>query len=516
MKKQEISIHPKGESNLKEKELLSEALEVDTFDGKLHIEWEPNAHVTTIGQLPFFIQYLKVGQRFEPWVKECPLTYSSNNAPAKVDVLGTLLLSILSGHKRYSHITTLLSDNVNSNLLGMNKIVSDDSARRGLQKISEEAGVDWLQNHLYSCYEPLLKTPWILDTDVTIKPLYGNQEGAIVGYNPHKPGRPSQTYHTYLIANLRLVLDTEVQSGAQTHSNYSLPGLISILDRLPSDSKPSFIRGDCDWGNNKIMKELEDRGYRYLFKLRKSKKVKSLINKHHCKGNWSYFNDCFEAKEDIIKLSGWEESRRVIIVRRRLSKSSEITLELNNIKQLDLSFIDGPEDMKLYEYSVLVTNLDYEIVSIVQSYRDRADCENYFDEIKNQWGWGGYTTKELKSCRFISRIIALVYNWWTLFVRLSNPNNHLEAITSKPLLLSSIGKLTQSGRQKRMVITSTHAKSGKLKKICAEITRFFNKLKTIAPQLTARECWEMILARALRAFPFILSKKHKIELLIPT
>ena len=31
------------------------------------------------------------------------------------------------------------------------------------------------------------------------------------GYNPKKPGRPSHTYHTFSIANLRLILDVEVQ-----------------------------------------------------------------------------------------------------------------------------------------------------------------------------------------------------------------------------------------------------------------------------------------------------------------
>jgi hypothetical protein len=40
-------------------------------------------------------------------------------------------------------------------------------------------------------YAPALVQPWIADLDVTVKPIYGHQEGAEVGYNPHKPGRPS-------------------------------------------------------------------------------------------------------------------------------------------------------------------------------------------------------------------------------------------------------------------------------------------------------------------------------------
>jgi hypothetical protein len=72
-------------------------------------------------------------------------------------------------------------------------------------RVDEAEGVAWLQHHLLPITEPLLGEPWILDTDVTVKAIYVHQEGAVLGCNPHKPGRPSHTYHTYFIANLRLV-----------------------------------------------------------------------------------------------------------------------------------------------------------------------------------------------------------------------------------------------------------------------------------------------------------------------
>lgn len=496
----ENSVHPAGETQELVKSEENSPLEVDTFDGKLHVEWDPEASVTPLGQLSFFIQYLKLGHRLMPWVKDCPLKYASNNAPEKIDILGSLLLSVLSGHTRYSHITTLKSDNVNAKLLGMEKIVSDDSARRALKRIDEPAGIDWLQTHLKSCYEPLLMTPWILDTDVTVKPLYGSQEGAVVGYNAKKPGRPSHTYHTYMIANLRLVLDVEVQAGNESQSSHSLPGLVGLLDQLPSDCHPQFIRGDCDWGNNRVMDELENKGYHYLFKLKKSKKVKNLISKVHYDGDWHFFKDGWEVCDESIQLQGWQSSRRVVIIRRRIKSDAILTLEYEQNQQRQFAFIDGPESVKAHEYAVLVTNLDYDVVRIVQHYRDRADCENYFDEIKNQWGWGGFTTHDIKTSRFMARIIALIYNWWTLFVRLINPNAHLEAITSRPLLLSSVGRLTQSGRQKKMTITSQHGKADKVEKAYSLLSLFFSKLKAIAPQLTPHKCWELILTKAMAAF----------------
>lgn len=70
----------------------------------------------------------------------------------KVDVLGSFLLSILSDHSRYAHIATLMGDQINTHLLGMSKVVSDDSARRALKKMDEVDGIVWLQNHLQRCY----------------------------------------------------------------------------------------------------------------------------------------------------------------------------------------------------------------------------------------------------------------------------------------------------------------------------------------------------------------------------
>ena len=180
---------PTGEQPAVE-QASAETAVADTFAGRVHVEWDDAARVTPLGQLPFFIEYMKQGGLFDGWVSGCPLYFSSPNAPSKRDVLGTVLLSVLAGHWRYAHMTTLRCDPVNPPLLGMRKVVSEDAVRRGFDKIEEDAGLSWLQEHLDYCTRPLLGEPWILDVDTTVKPLYGHQEGAVVSYNPHKPGRP--------------------------------------------------------------------------------------------------------------------------------------------------------------------------------------------------------------------------------------------------------------------------------------------------------------------------------------
>ena len=126
----------------------------------------------------------------------------------------------------------------------MKRVVSEDAVRRAFQKVEAKACVTWQRHHLKRGWKPLLCEPWILDIDTTVKPLYGKQEGAAVGYNPHKPGRPCHVYHTYMMANTRLILDAEVPPGNQGASLYSCPQLFTFLDQLPPEERPTFLRGD--------------------------------------------------------------------------------------------------------------------------------------------------------------------------------------------------------------------------------------------------------------------------------
>src|SRR5229473_6237711 len=198
-----VEIHPKGERPAAEMQPLETVTSVDTFAGKIQVKWVPEATVSSLGLMPFFIEFLKTSGRFDAWVEECPLQYTSPNAPRKRDVLGTILLSVLSGHWRYAHMNAIRGDGVNPELLGMTKVASEDSVRRALIGIQEEDSGQWMKRHLRASYEPLLEEPWALDVDSTVKPLYGHQEDAKLGYNPSKPGRPSHVYHSYFIANLR-------------------------------------------------------------------------------------------------------------------------------------------------------------------------------------------------------------------------------------------------------------------------------------------------------------------------
>ena len=82
-------------------------------------------------------------------------------------------------------------DRLNPPLLAMGRTVSAEVVRRAWRRLDETAGLRWLGGELRACVEPVLSQPWILDIDVPVKTIYGRQQGAELGHNPHKPGRPS-------------------------------------------------------------------------------------------------------------------------------------------------------------------------------------------------------------------------------------------------------------------------------------------------------------------------------------
>ena len=472
------------------------AMAVDTPGGRIHVQWDHTASATPNAQLTFFAEFLATTGVYDGWVNSCPLSYTSPNAPSKRDVLGTLLLAILAGHKRYAHITGLRGDAVSPQILGMHKIISEDALRRSLARMDAQQSQLWLAPQLLGSVQAALSTPWILDIDTTIKPLYGKQSGAQVSYNPHKPGRPSHALHTYWVGNLRLVLDVVVSPGKEHSAAKARPGLMDVLDKLDAPQHPALVRGDCAFGNEPFIAQLEERAQPYLFKLRQSAGVKKLLARQFARHDWSTpgpSDKGWSAVEDTLQLAGWDKARRVVILRRAVK--TDLALSRNTSTQVgeQIELLMPDKDVQAWEYAVLVTNSTYALDAFGQLYRDRADCENGFDELKNQWGWGGFTTQDIERCQTSARAVALVYNWWSWYCRAANPGARMEAITSRALLLASVGRAVKHAGQTTLYLTPMHAAVDKLMALITNIRAALSHVRAVAEQLPDANRWRTFL-----------------------
>jgi hypothetical protein len=476
-----------------------EAVGLDSFSGKVQVRWDPGSPVTAMGQMVFFIEFLKTCGVFDAWIEGCPLSYTSPNAPSKRDVLGTMLLGIVAGHWRYAHMSALRCDEVNAGLLGMKRVMSEDSVRRAFAGQNEADCTVWMGEHLRNCWEPLLMQPWILDLDTTIRTIYGHQEGARIGYNPHRRNRPSHVYNVMVAMPMRIVLEVDVHPGNHCRASYMTPRVWQLVDSLPPSHRPSLIRGDCLWGSDTIMRQAEERGLKYVFKIGQTTYVKRLIRDLFKHGQWVEFDAECEAAEAQLKLYGWESERRVVIVRRRIK--GDVAVLKKGATQPE--FFDASTSIR-YEYAAIITNLEDDVRAVVRLYRDRAASENVFDELKNQWSWSGFVTRDMLRCQIMARTGALVYNWWTLFTRLVLGDRHREALTTRPLLLHAIAKQSTHARQLNLTITTTHAKGNKMKALLLAAHRWLQTLIATAEQLTNRQRWEQIIRRVFE----LLTPKH--------
>ncbi len=496
--------HPAGEPIPK---LIEGSWPVDTPGGRYYAEFDDESPVTREGQLIFFAQFLRVGGRWERFLSNCPLSYEGNRGSRVVDVLGTATLSVLCGHWRYAHINAVRGDTLNPGLLGMNTTVSEDVVRRAMKRMEEDKGLAWLGGELRACVQPVLSQSWIMDIDVTVKPIYGHQQGAQVGYNPHKPGRPSHCYHSYFMANTRLCLGVEVLGGKEHAARHALPGLWQLLDELPRTHWPSILRGDCSYGNEMLLKEAEKRGLPCLFKLRHTDKVKTLVSQMQRAGAaWEDSGQGWEVLEAKLRLSGWSLARRVVLVREKpaLAPAGEQGRRRRDHLQAGLP---GSAQWKNVlapwagRMAVLVTTLDpkaYPAVTLARLYRERADAENIYDELKNQWGWNGFTTQKLAPCRLMANLVALIYNWWHLYVRLYDGEHHREAITSRPALLSGVARLAVHQNQRKVRVSLQHENSQELAQAIAHVSNTLQRFWLIAEQWSVQQRWNLLLTHIFR------------------
>jgi hypothetical protein len=93
--------------------------------------------------------------------------------------------------------------------------------------------------------------------------------------------------------------------------------------------------------------------------------------------------------------------------------------------------------------------------------------------------------------------MTLVYNWWSLFVRLAQPDKHAEAITSRPLLLHGVARQTKYAGQ----TTHDHQqprKSHAVQAALQTLNGFLRQLKSATEQLSPLDRLKLIARYAFR------------------
>lgn len=466
-----VSLHLSGEGE----KAPADELTLDTLPGKFTLT-RTDAALTAYGGLVAWSGFLKHLGIIERLAERCPVARTSPNAAPVRELVHSFALSALVEGKRFCHVRWLTDDPAIATIMNLERVRGEDALPRLARGMSVEEMRQWMQAPQTERYAALPER-FIADWDSTVNTRYGHQEDAAVGYNPHKRGRKSHHPLICVAARTRLCLHLEWRPGDTVSATDWQPAMEKLWSHPTFRERLWLNRGDVGFGQEAIMAWHEQAGQtrpKYLFKLRLTSNVRRAI----AKVPWPLWEGaptlgCQQTAETTVKLHGWSRERRGVIVR---------TLKPVNPSPQD-EFWDTPED----DVAVYVTSLEKPEATpeqIALLYAQRADTENVFDELKNQWGFRGYCSQRAVGTELAARLVRLTYNLWSLFTRLMGltPGHHSEAVKSRRDFLFLAAQVVESGRQ-RVVKLAVKAEWWVVLKACYERLRTW--LAATAPQLEA-------------------------------
>lgn len=279
--------------------------------------------------------------------------------------------------------------------------------------------------------KPSPPTRVILDLDSTVLTLYGKQERARIGYNPHKGGRPS--YHPLLCFNgiTKDFLHGELRPG----DAHTATGTIELIDacfaKLPSSVKTVIIRADKGFYDHKTIEFLESRKAHFAIIAKLTGPIKRTLAalKYHVHDSGT------ESSEFMYQPMRWEKQYRFIVIRRPIPEDPTEQLTLFS--------------MGKYSYQVIVTNMKLNPLNAWKLYNARASVELVIKELKGDYPLAKIPTKHFAANEAYFHILLFSYNLINWFKRLSLPTefHNMTLKTLRSQLLQIPGELIRSGNR---------------------------------------------------------------------
>ena len=271
---------------------------------------------------------------------------------------------------------------------------------------------DTMLSRLRAVGEGLLRTAlaeqrwYTLDCDSTVETVYGEQEGARPGPNPHKRGRPS--YHPLLCRERKsgLVVHSQLRPGDTGSATGAVAFLRQSVARLPhSRRRPVLIRADRGFDVEALYARCERRGWHYVIKLRVTADLASRIWMHAAHGRWRVVDPeaalPIEVAEIRFRRGCWSRARRVVLTRRRDAENPQGHLW----------------DAAGYNYAAYVTEVDWAPEDVVAFYDKRADMEKAIHELKEDFGIGRIASSSFGANAADLQLKVLAFNVLVLYQR---------------------------------------------------------------------------------------------------
>lgn len=352
-------------------------------------------------------------------------------------VLRHLLDGFLLGLERVSDFVDLEREPLLCEKRRREKLPDYTLLYKDLERFSTEAEVAGLKGIGRRLVRKALRgqRSGVLEVDSTVMPVYGEDlEGAEVGYNPKKPGRPS--YHPLFCRDRksRLVLSSHLRPGKAGSATGIIDFLRDVLTLLPRQGKGWLLRGDAGFGGEEVFTFLEQRRVGYVTKLRMMEDL----------ADWVFRGGSFrparlerdeeevEVKSEYFQRKSWRWPRRVVVIRKRNPEHKQSWLW----------------DKYSWNYCCYVTDRRWAEEDILRFYEARGDMENCIQELKEDVSIGKVSSQHFQAQAALLEIKSLAYNLLILFQnKILRLGRWIRIKTLRRRYVEIPGKLSNHGNQ---------------------------------------------------------------------
>jgi hypothetical protein len=361
-----------------------------------------------------------------------------------VDAVFLTVIATIGGARALSGVTTIWADGVLRKLAGWIAIPDNSTFGRLFRTFRESQisqletlnhrlrGKSWRKALRSGVSTIAMRSCRVIDVDSTVKTAYGKQQGVKKGYNPFQKGKAS--YHPILAfcAETKEILQGWLRSGDAYTSNGVVEFTKQLLAHLPKNQTILF-RGDSGFFNGKLFDLLDRFGHGYLVKV-KLKGLKELL-----------FSQTWEA---IPNKAGWEQcifwhqcgnwkcARRFVAVRQeRKDEKKGGNGQLFEVKEYDFFCYMTTEELTCWQTH--------------KSYGQRATCETWIEESKNQMALGQIKMDDFWGSSAIFQCSILAYNTvrWMALCSGDRQLRRWEPSTIRAFLIRVAGKLRTGSNQ---------------------------------------------------------------------
>jgi hypothetical protein len=377
----------------------------------------------------------KLGLRRQ--LQRCVKVPQRRNEFRAADLLLALVYVQIAGLRRVSKTQILQYNGAFLSLLGLDRFPDSTSLRRLLHRL-EPSTIrqlvrmhDRLRRRLFGVAAP--RTSLTFDMDSVVLTVYGQQQGARVGYNPKKRGRRS--YHPLLCfeSHGQEFWHGSFRPGHIAAKTGATHFLERCLAKVPSTLARSRIRVRADSGFfvGKLLGMLEIRGCGYAVVA----KQYGPIRRHALAARYQELRHGWQTAEFSYRAHGWPKARRFVAIRRPIPEDPEEAAQLKLFRD------------RRYAYEVLATNLKVSPWRVWRFYAPRATVEKTIRELLYDLPLSQIPTGRWLANVAHFHLMMLAYNLVHWFKRLCLPRDYANATvgTVRRDFLALPGRLTHPG-----------------------------------------------------------------------